>query len=72
MMFQQIADACFQIGTSEDTVTVSNIPFIWDGRSDRDMVGAYAVAEYIGVHKLSHGKPVSLLWVACREYNKYA
>lgn len=65
-MFSQIADACFQIGTSENTITVRNIPFEWDGRSDRDLAGAYAVAIYIGEHKATEGKPISLMWVEVR------
>jgi hypothetical protein len=66
-MYNQIADACFQVGTGVDQIVVRNIPFIWDGKSDRDQQGALAVAYYIGKHDATEGKPITLLWVSCRE-----
>ena len=63
-MYPQLASAEFQIGTTTETVTVENVPYTWDSAvSDRDSQASYAVASYIGKHKLSYGKAVTLRWV---------
>ena len=64
-MFEQLASAEFQIGTTEKTVTVENVPYVWDSSmGSRDEQAAYAVASYIGENNVSHGKPVTLRWVS--------
>lgn len=64
-MFEQLASAEFQIGTTAKTVTVEHVPYTWDsGRGSRDEQASYAVASYIGEHILSGGKPITLRWVS--------
>ena len=62
--FPQTASACFQIGCSDQTVTVEGVPFDWNpDNGDRDSQAALAVATWIGENNASHGKPVTLIWV---------
>jgi hypothetical protein len=71
--FQQTASACFQIGTSDETVTVEGVPFEWvPAQGERDMQAAYAVAKWIGENNASRGKPVTLIWVSCKEATQAA
>ena len=64
-MFEQLASAEFQMGTTEKTVTVENVPYVWDSSlGSRDEQASYAVAFYIGEHQLTEGKPVTLRWVS--------
>jgi hypothetical protein len=65
-MYKQIAEACFRFDGTDDTITVDNVPFTWDGVADRDIAGAQAVAQYISNHNLTEGKPITLLWVSCK------
>ena len=65
-MYNQVADACFQIGTGVDQIAVHNVPFVWDGKGDRDQQAALAVAKYIGDHNATEGRPITLLWVTCK------
>ena len=62
-MTNHLATACFQVGTSDTNITISNVPFTWDHTKDRDEQAAYAVASYIGEHNLTDGKPVTLIFV---------
>lgn len=62
--FPQTASACFQIGCSEQTVTVEGVPFEWvPEQGERDAQASYAVAKWIGENNASNGKPVTLIWV---------
>jgi hypothetical protein len=64
--YPQIATASFQIGCSDETVTVGGVPFDWNpDNGGRDEQAAFAVAEWIGKNNASHGKPVTLIWVEC-------
>jgi len=63
--FPQTASACFQIGCSDETVTVEGVPYDWNPEAgDRDSQAAFAVAKWIGENNASHGKPVTLIWVS--------
>ena len=67
--YPQLADACFALDdtyTDQTTLTVRNVPFTWDGMSDRDLAGAAAVGTYIVKHKLTQSKSLQLVWVCCK------
>ena len=67
-MFEQLASAEFQIGSTEKTVTVEHVPYTWDSnRGGRDEQAAYAVVSYIGEHRLTEGKPITLRWVSSKQ-----
>jgi hypothetical protein len=71
MNFEQIASGQFQIGTSNETITVEGVPYIWDSTgSGRDEQASLAVATYIGDFDLSKGKPVTLIWVSSKPHNR--
>jgi len=64
MTHPMTASACFQIGCTDQTVTVEGVPFDWSSEvGDRDSQAAFAVATWIGENNASHGKPVTLIWV---------
>ena len=65
MIYKQTASAGFQIGSGNDEVTVEGVPYMWDPRQgDRDSQASFAVAAYIGENNISHGEPITLIWVS--------
>jgi hypothetical protein len=41
------------------------VPYSWDPKQgDRDSQASYAVAKHIGENNISHGKPITLIWVS--------
>jgi hypothetical protein len=66
-MYNQIADACFLINGSDDTITIENVLFVWDGVANRDLCGAQAVVDFIRASSSLQVATLQLLWVSCRK-----
>ena len=72
-LFPQLAWAEFQIGTSDQTITVKDVFYVWDAsKGERDAQASFAVAEYIGAHNMTGGKPVTLICVGSSPYKQAA
>jgi hypothetical protein len=65
-MYKQIAEACFRFDGTDDTITVDNVPFTWDGVVDRDIAGAQAVVKFIQAHSSLQVATLQLMWVSCK------
>lgn len=64
MQYTRLASAEFVIGTSDQRITVKNVPFAWTPPGNMDQQATFAAASYIGEHNLTNGKPVTLVWVS--------
>ena len=61
--YPQSANACFQIGCGDETVTVEVVPFDWNPEhGDRDSQAALAVAKWFGENERSD-LALTLIWV---------
>ena len=61
-MFDQLASVEFSFGNEVQTVKVENVPFVWNGRDDRDIAALSVCAAYV-LDKTIIAAPLRPIWV---------
>lgn len=62
--FNRTASAEFAINGSDQTVTVTNVPYIWipAANPDMDSEGVFAIMDYMRANLIVKDRGLSLIW----------